>query len=308
MAIYYPADASRLELRKPVLTIGTFDGVHLGHRIILDEVNRHAAAIGGESMVITFEPHPRQVLQPEDSVQILTPLADKLALITEAGIQHVAVTPFTKEFSQLSAAAYVEEFLVQKFHPECIVIGYDHHFGHDRAGNIAMLRAYGPKLGFSVHEIPAHMVRDAAISSTRIRTSLLAGEVVSATQMLGRPYALRGTVVKGEQLGRTLGYPTANIRPLSDVQLIPAQGVYAVKVSVDGTDFGGMLSIGTRPTVSITGSVSIEVFLFDFSQDIYGQEIAVHFIQRMRDELKFESLDALVEALKQDEIDARGIL
>jgi riboflavin kinase/FMN adenylyltransferase len=308
MAIYYPGELPQPNLRRPVITIGTFDGVHLGHRLILNEVKRHAAAIGGESMVLTFEPHPRQVLQPEDTVQILTPLPDKLTLITEAGIQHIAVAPFTKEFSRLSAAAYVEDFLVGQFHPAAIVIGYDHHFGHDRGGNISLLNRYSATHHFDVHEIPAHMVRDAAISSSRIRSALQTGDVAGAAQMLGRPYAFRGTVVAGQQLGRTLGYPTANVQLLSGMQLIPAQGVYAVRVSVAGEDYGAMLSIGTRPTVNNDGKISIEAFLFDFSLDIYGQEVVVHFIRRMRDELKFDSLDALKEALRQDEINARKIL
>jgi len=308
MAIYYPGDAPQHHLRKPVVTIGTFDGVHLGHRLILEEVKRHAAAIGGESMVITFEPHPRQVLQARDAVKILTPLADKLSLITEAGIQHVAVTPFTKDFSQLSATAYVEDFLVKEFNPAAIVIGYDHRFGHDRCGDIALLRQYSKAHNYEVHEIPAHMVRDAAISSTRIRQALISGDVDIAAQMLGRPYSLCGQVVSGQQLGRTLGYPTANVQPLAADQLIPAQGVYAVRVAVGGELYGAMLSIGTRPTVTDSDSVSIEVYIFDFDRDIYGQEVIVQFIQRMRDELKFDSLDTLKDAIKQDEVDARRIL
>jgi riboflavin kinase/FMN adenylyltransferase len=308
MAIYYPGRSPRPRLHKPVITIGTFDGVHLGHRLILEDVMRHAAAIGGESMVITFEPHPRQVLQPQSAIQILTPLPDKLDLIMEAGIQHVAVTPFTVEFSELSATAYIEDFLVKEFHPAAIVIGYDHHFGHDRRGNIALLRKYSKALCYEVHEIPAHMISDAAISSTRIRQALQSGEVRAAVEMLGRPYPLRGTVVGGEKLGRTLGYPTINVQPLYADQLIPAQGVYAARISVEGVSYGAMLSIGTRPTVSSEGKVTIEAFLFDFDREIYGQEVALQFIQRMRDELKFDSLDTLKDALRQDERDARMIL
>jgi len=276
--------------------------------LILEEVKRYAAAVNGTSMVITFEPHPRQILQPDLPMQILTPLAEKKILIQNAGIQHIDVTSFTSDFARLSAAAYIEAFLVEKFKPTAIVIGYDHHFGHDRKGNIALLKEYGAIHGFEVHEIPAHMVRDAAISSTRIRNALSAGDVGAAAQMLGRPYAVSGIVITGQRLGRTIGYPTANIAPTSSIQLIPAHGVYAVQVSIADERFGGMLSIGTRPTVSNDGSVSIEVYLFDFDQDIYGQEITVHFVERMRDELKFDSLDALKEALQQDEVEARGIL
>lgn len=308
MAIYFLGEEPHINLRKPVVTIGTFDGVHLGHRQILDEVKLHAAAIGGESVVITFEPHPRQVLQPDEPVQILTPIAEKLDLMKQAGIDHVIVTPFTHAFAQQSAAAYVGQFLIGQFNPAAIVIGYDHHFGHDRTGNIALLQAYAREGLFEVHEIPAHMVRDAAISSTRIRNALRLGDVEGAAQMLGRAYVVAGPVMTGQQLGRTIGYPTANVRPADASQLIPAQGVYAVRVSVDGELFGAMLSIGTRPTVSSDGSVSIEACLFDFDRDIYGRNISIHFIRRMRDELKFDSLAALQDALRQDEHDARAIL
>ena len=308
MAIHYPGDPPLLQLQKPVVTIGTFDGVHLGHRLILEEVKRHAAAIGGESVVITFEPHPRQVLQPDQTVRILTPVADKLALIEASGIDHVSVTPFTIDFSNLSASAYIEEFLVGKYGPAAIVIGYDHHFGHDRCGDIALLRRFSDRFGYDVHEIPAHMVRDAAISSTRIRQALEVGEVTGAAQMLGREYSLRGTVVSGEQLGRTLGYPTANILPAGKEQLVPAQGVYAARIRLGDEWHGAMLSIGTRPTVNNDGVLSIEAYIFDFSRDIYGQELELQFVRRMRDELKFDSLDALKAALRQDEVEAREIL
>lgn len=295
--------------QKPaVITIGTFDGVHLGHRTIFDELMQHAEALGGESVVVTFEPHPRQVLQPEARIDILTPLEDKLSLIHKAGIERVAVTPFTQAFAQLSAEDYVRDFLVAQFHPAAIVIGYDHHFGHDRQGNIALLQKLGSSLGFEVHEIPARMIADAAVSSTKIRAALLNGDVRDAAAMLGRTYSVAGVVVHGEKLGRTLGYPTANIAPQDLAQLIPAQGIYAVRVRVGENIFPAMLSIGTRPTVSNTGNVSIEAYLFDFDKDIYDEAVSVEFVQRTRDELKFDSLDALKDALKADELEVRRIL
>jgi riboflavin kinase/FMN adenylyltransferase len=295
-------------VRPTALTIGTFDGVHLGHCTILEELKRHAAALGGESVVVTFEPHPRQVLQPDVPIQILTPLEDKLELLYKAGINKVAVTPFTESFAQLSAEDYVRNFLVDQFRPAAIVIGYDHHFGHDRRGNIALLQSMSSSLGFSVHEIPAKMIADAAVSSTKIRTCLLSGDVTYAADMLGRNYSISGTVVHGEKLGRTLGYPTANIAPNAQAQLVPAQGIYAVYVTVAGEAFPAMLSIGTRPTVSNSGNISIEAYLFDFDRDIYDAEVTVHFVKRMRDELKFDSLSALIDALKEDERAARNIL
>jgi riboflavin kinase/FMN adenylyltransferase len=301
-------DTPQSGLHDPVLTIGTFDGVHLGHHAILNEVKRHAEQIGGESVVITFEPHPRQVLQPEAHIQILTPLAEKLELLKRAGIQHVSVTPFTKEFAQLSAEAYVEEFLIAQYKPAAIVIGYDHKFGHDRCGDISLLEKYSEQGGFSVYEIPAHMIADATISSTKIRTALRSGDVSTASQMLGRDYSIRGSVVHGEKLGRKLGYPTANILPSDSAQLIPGHGIYAVRVSMDGALYPAMLSIGTRPTVSDAGNVSIEAYLFDFNGDIYEKEVSVLFVEWMRAELKFGALEELIEALKKDEVEARRIL
>jgi riboflavin kinase/FMN adenylyltransferase len=294
--------------RPTALTIGTFDGVHLGHRTILEELKRHATALGGETVVVTFEPHPRQILQPDVPIQILTPLEDKLELLYQAGIDRVSVTPFTHSFAQLSAEEYVKGFLVSQFHPEAIVIGYDHHFGHDRCGNIALLQSMSETLGFSVHEIPAKMIADAAVSSTKIRTALLSGDVGHASEMLGRNYSISGTVVHGEKLGRTLGYPTANVAPKHATQLIPAQGIYAAHVVIGQETFPAMLSIGTRPTVSDSGHISIEAYLFDFDRDIYDADVSIQFIERMRDELKFESLEALKLALKDDERVARSIL
>lgn len=308
MPILQNHDGTPVRLHKPVLTIGTFDGVHLGHRRIFEEVIAEAGRIGGESMVITFEPHPRLVLQPQEPVKILTPLPDKLELIQASGIQHVSVTAFTQDFSRMSAAEYVEEYLLAQFQPACIVIGYDHHFGHDRTGNIELLRKYSEQYGFSIHEIPAELIRDAAISSTRIRKAIGGGDVVAAAQMLGRPYSLRGRVVAGDRIGRTIGFPTANIEATDSSQLIPGQGVYAVRILIDGNSYGAMLSIGTRPTVTDSGVQTIEACLFDFSDDIYDRELQVQFIQYMREELKFDGLEALKEAIKQDEVVARGIL
>jgi riboflavin kinase/FMN adenylyltransferase len=309
MAVFYIEETGRLPLHKPVITIGTFDGVHLGHRAILDEVKRYAASIGGESMVITFEPHPRQILQPEVPIEILTPLPQKLELIQEAGIKHVAVAQFNKEFSCLTAEAYIEEFLVNKFNPNAIVIGYDHQFGHDRRGDIGLLQSYASKHDYSVHQIPAHMVHDAAISSTKIRNALAGGIVDEANSMLGRTYALRGTVIEGQQLGRTLGYPTANVHPLTSVQLVPANGVYAVRVRIaTGKVYGGMLNIGVRPTVGGSLTRHIEVHLFDYSEDIYNSTVELQFVRKVRDEEKFPSLDALKEQLGRDEVLVREVL
>lgn len=308
MAIYSPGHPALKDIQKPVLTIGTFDGVHLGHRAILEEVIALAKKNAGESMVITFDPHPRSILQPSSTLRILTPLAQKLQLIQEAGIDNIVVVPFSKAFAQLSAEAYVSDFLLKEFHPSALVIGYDHRFGHDREGDISLLKTFGENLGFDVDEIPAHMIRDAAISSTKIRDALLEGNINAANQMLGRPYGISGVVVKGQQLGRTLGYPTANLQPESQQQLIPLTGIYAAQVRVEDRFFDSVMSIGVRPTIAQNGALSIEAFLFDFSEDLYGQEIEILFVERIRSEEKFDSLEALKVAMAKDEKEAKAIL
>ena len=301
--------ASLPPFRKPVLTIGTFDGVHLGHRAILDEVVRHARRIGGESIVITFEPHPRKLLFPNEPLRLLTPLGQKADYLHEAGIDHVVVQPFDAGFSRLAAGAYVQDFLVRNFRPSAIVIGYDHHFGADRSGNIALLESLAPAAGFEVHQIPAQMIDAAAISSTKIRRGLDSGDVAGAAQMLGRPYALSGTVVEGAQLGRTIGYPTANILPADADQLVPARGVYAVLAQTeDGRLHQAMLNIGYRPTVAEGLALKIEAHLLGFSGNLYGQAMTITFIARLRDEQKFDSLDALKAQLGQDAVAAAAAL
>lgn len=303
MAVFYNI-ANIPPFRNAVVTIGTFDGVHLGHRAILEELKRLAATENGESVVITFEPHPRKLLFPDQSLGLLTPLAKKVGLIEEAGIQHIIVVPFTKEFSNLSAGEYIEQFLVKKFSPACIIIGYDHHFGHDRTGDINLLKAFSEQHHYKVDEIPAQLIDAAAVSSTKIRRALSDGHVAEAAHMLGRDYTLEGTVIPGKQLGRTIGYPTANIQPCDADQLIPANGVYAVRVRKDDQWFGGMLSIGFNPTVTNEKKLHIEVNIFNFNEDIYGQNIEIAFVSKLRNEEKFNSLDELIQALHQDKINA----
>lgn len=293
---------------RPVITLGTFDGVHLGHRAILDAVARQAAAISGESILITFEPHPRKVLFPEQDLKILTPLSEKVSLIQAAGIAHVVVAPFTKAFSELSAADYIQHFLVAHFQPAVIVIGHDHHFGHDRKGNIDLLQQYAPEYGYEVRQISKQLIHEAAVSSTKIRQALAGGDVRIANDMLGRPYALKGGVVRGQQLGRTLGFPTANLQPLSEDQLLPANGVYAVRALAGGALQNGMMNIGVRPTVSKELALHLEVHLFDFKDDLYGQEVTVFFVAKLREEQRFNGLDALQAQLKLDALAAKAAL
>jgi riboflavin kinase / FMN adenylyltransferase len=294
--------------QKAAITIGIFDGVHAGHRAILREVAAHARDSGGESVLLTFEPHPRKVLFPDQPLGIITPLKKKLELITDTGIQHIVVVPFTAAFAALSASEYVEEFLVKVFNPTSIVIGYDHHFGHDRTGDINLLREYAPRFGFELVEIAAQLIDQAAVSSTKIRNALLAGHIDEANAMLGRNYSFEGVVVPGKQLGRTLGYPTANLLPVETGQVIPGIGVYVVRVQHDGEIYGGMMSIGYNPTVTDTHDIKAEVNIFDFDKDIYDQTIEVFFVAKIRDEQKFGSLADLVAQLHADKVTSLVLL
>lgn len=299
MAVYH--DIGHLpQFHNAVITIGTFDGVHAGHRTILSEVVSHAATVGGESVLLTFEPHPRKVLFPGQPVGIITPLHQKLQLITATGIKHIVVVPFTAEFAAMSATEYIEKFLVRVFHPRCIIIGYDHHFGHDRTGNIALLQQFAPQYGFEVVEIPARLIEQAAISSTKIRNAIIAGQLPEANLMLGHQYTLSGTVVHGNKLGRTLGYPTANIVPAETEQVLPGNGIYAVYVTHAATKYWGMMSIGYNPTVTSSRELKMEVNIFDFDKDIYGEVIEITFVHKLRDEQKFSSLQQLTIQLHAD--------
>jgi riboflavin kinase/FMN adenylyltransferase len=307
MALYFDID-SLPRFENAVLTIGTFDGVHLGHRTILNEVVRHTKEVKGESIVITFEPHPRKLLFPDQPIKLITPLQQKLDLIIKAGIHHVVVAPFTKEFSQLSAEQYIRDFLVKKFQPHSIVIGYDHHFGHDRKGDINLLKEQAAEYGYKVFEIPAQLIDEAAVSSTKIRKALAEGRIGDAGHMLGRNYTINGTVIEGNKLGRTIGYPTANIRHSEPEQILPAIGIYAVYAKWQDKSFKGMLSIGHNPTVTDDKSIKTEVNIFDFDKEIYGDMLEIAFIARLRDEQKFDSLDALTEQLHKDKEDSLKIL
>lgn len=307
MAIFYNPDKLP-DFKNAVVTIGTFDGVHLGHREILKQVVNHAKAINGESILITFEPHPRKLLFPNQPLSILTPLEQKLELITAEGIQHVIVVPFTKAFADLNADAYIKNFLVKQIKAKHIIIGYDHRFGNDRKGDINLLKQYASECGYTIHEISAQLIDDAAVSSTKIRHALLAGHITEANAMLGRPYSFIGNVVHGTQLGRTIGYPTANMKPLADEQLIPAEGVYAIKAKWNKQTLNGMLNIGYRPTVTNEMRLKIEANLFDFNENVYNQTLEIIFIDRLRDEEKFPSIDALKDQLSKDAVNAKHIL
>ena len=294
-------DASFEPPRAAVVTSGTFDGVHVGHQKILGRLKELARETGGETVVVTYWPHPRMVLYPDDpAIQLLTTFDEKLALLEALGIDHLVQIPFTKEFSRLSSDAFVRQVLVDKISTHQLVIGYDHHFGRNREGGFEYLKEHAAEYGFTVEEIPRQDVDQVGVSSTKIRNALEAGQVHTAREYLGRPYRLAGVVVRGDQLGRQLGYPTANLRIDSPHKLIPADGIYAVHVEHVGQRYEGMLYIGHRPTIQGT-SRNIEVNIFNFDQDIYGDTLRVDLLARTREDMTLDSLEALAAQLKEDE-------
>ncbi|QJD79330.1 bifunctional riboflavin kinase/FAD synthetase [Spirosoma rhododendri] len=295
-------------LPNAVVTSGTFDGVHRGHQTILARLTEIARSSGGESVLITYWPHPRTVLSNDSmDLKLLTTLDEKIELLEQAGVDHLVVIPFTRAFSELSSAEYIQQVLIDKIGTHKLVIGYDHRFGRDREGGFDYIQAHQDEYGFGVEEIPRQDIEAVGVSSSRIRAALEAGNVDTANRLLGRPYSLSGTIVKGRQLGRTIGFPTANLQVDDPVKLIPANGVYAVDVLYAGQKFSGMLNIGYRPTVAGTHQ-TIETYIFDFDKDIYGEHLTLQFRAFLRPEQKFDGLSALVNQLKQDEAAARRLL
>jgi riboflavin kinase/FMN adenylyltransferase len=300
-----------------VITIGTFDGVHLGHQKIIQQLATEARQINGETVIITFHPHPRKIVSETTSFFILNTLDEKIALLNAHGVDHVVVIPFTAAFAEQSAEAYVEEFLVRKFNPATIIIGYDHRFGKNRSGDYHLLEDLGEKFGYKVKEIPEHVLNDITVSSTRVRQALLQSDIATANGYLGYAYFFEGVIVEGNKLGRTIGYPTANVQVQEGEKLIPGNGVYAVTATLATEDIAGkimekgalkgMMNIGVRPTVDGTKRV-IEVNLFDFEQDVYGQTLRVYLHHYVRGEQKFNGLDALKQQLAADKVAVTALL
>ena len=296
-------DITELPLFKnAIITIGTFDGVHNGHRQILNQLIEEANEVNGTPVVITFYPHPKQIVgNDHSSVLVLNTLEEKSALLAEVGIEHLVVVPFTKEFAEQSAEDYIKNFLVRSFKPHTIIIGYDHRFGKNRAGNYELLEVKGQEFNYRVKEIPEHILHNITISSTKIRTQLLEGNISTANELLGYDYFFSGNVITGKQLGRTIGFPTANLAINNESKLIPGNGVYAVTVQIenDKTIFNGMMNIGVRPTFEKTER-TIEVNIFDFDSSIYDKQLTVHIKTRLRDEMKFDGIDSLKNQLNRD--------
>ena len=335
MKVHYDIDNLPL-FRNAVITIGTFDGVHMGHRQIINKLNSEAKANNGETVIITFHPHPRKVVSSTIlGIRLINTLEEKIELLEKLGIDHLVVVPFTDAFANQEAEAYVQHFLVNKFHPHTVIIGYDHRFGKERKGDYLLLEKLAPVFNYQLKEIPKHVLEEISISSTRIREALLNGKIEIADKLLGYEFFFSGTVVHGDKLGRKLGYPTANLKMNDDEKIIPHNGIYAVYGEVrsqnselrDSNEKGnsvfdespdspltthhsllkGMMSIGFRPTVDGKKRV-IEVNLFDFAEEIYDRTLRVYVKKYLREEIKFDSLDELVKQIDQDKIDSLNVL
>jgi riboflavin kinase / FMN adenylyltransferase len=303
-------DLQHFKAKRPVVTIGTFDGVHKGHHLVLERLKEIARQTGGETVVFTFYPHPRLVLQPDEhNLRLLTTLDEKVELLRRAGIQHLVVYPFTKEFAKNSYSEFVKKVLVDEIQTDSLVVGYDHRFGRDREGGYEYLQKCAQKYGFSIEKLDVLLMNEVNISSTRIRNALESGDIAKANLYLGYTYTLHGRVVEGQKLGRTIGFPTANIESSDLYKLIPGYGVYAVEVQIQEKIYQGMMNIGTRPTFNQNAdNRSIEVNIFDFDGELYGREVTLFFVAKIRNERKFEGKAALVEQLFADKEDALRLL
>jgi len=290
-----------------VVTIGTFDGVHLGHRKIIDRLNESARANGWESCVLTFFPHPRMVLQKDTDIQLINTINERAQLLNSLGLDHLVIHPFTIDFSRYHAEDFVEEILVNSLNAKKVIIGYDHRFGRNRNANIEDLKKFGDKYDFEVEEISKQELEDVAISSTKIRKALLHGDISQANDYLGAPFSISGTVIHGKKIGKTIGYPTANLQVEEKYKLIPAKGVYVVKCNMKGNTVYGMMNIGTNPTVN-GKTQSIETYFFDFEDDLYDKKLEIELLTRIREEKTFDSIDDLVSAIKEDEVFSKNYI
>lgn len=312
MKIYNHIDEFK-QIHNAVVTIGTFDGVHIGHQKIISRLQEVAKKNGGETVILTFFPHPRMILHPDDlNIKLISTMTEKAEKLAALGIDHLIITPFTRDFSNLNPQEYIKEVLIEKIGTRHIIIGYDHRFGKDRSGGMKELQSSASDFGFDVEEIPEQDINDVAVSSTKIRNAILSADAKTASEFLGYAFQLTGKVIKGDQLGRVLGFPTANLFIEESYKLIPSDGIYAVSIELKAEEAKsktakGMAYIGHRPTINGM-SRNIEVNIFDFNEDIYGQSIRVNFLEHLREDKKFNSLEELKEQLTKDEKAARKIL
>lgn len=284
-----------------VVTTGTFDGVHIGHQKIIHRLREIAESCSGETVILTFDPHPRQVLKPNEPLKLINSLNERIRLLEKMNINHLIVHPFSKRFAETTSLDFIREILVKKIGTKKLVIGYDHHFGKNREGSFDSLKESAPEYGFDLEEISAHDIDDVSVSSTKIRNALMDGNISIANTFLGSPFVITGSVIPGQKKGRSIGFPTANIK-IDSHKILPKDGVYAVRVLLGKKEHMGMLNIGVRPTVSNNLKQSVEVNIFDFDGEIYGNELELQLLQRIRDEQKFETLELLKTQLKKDKL------
>ena len=307
MKVYY--NFENYHVQKPVVTVGVFDGVHKGHIAILDRVKHSAQEVQGETVIVTFWPHPRLVLNQDVSIKLINTIDEKLQLFEKIGVQHIVIIPFTEEFSKISSQQFIEDILVNKLKVNHLIVGFNHHFGKAREGNFELMNEYSKQFGFTLEKLDAQMVENEKVSSTLIRTSLNNGDIITANKYLGYDYMITGKVVEGKKIGRTIGFPTANILVNQDYKLVPKTGVYAVEVEVSGKRYPGMLNVGYNPTIDPARTkLNIEAHLLNFSGDLYEMDITLLFKQRIRDEIKFEGLDQLKKQLNSDKAEVLKIL
>ena len=285
--------------KKTILTLGTFDGVHIGHKKIIERLVLDAAASGGETVILTFFPHPRMILQDGTDIKLLNTLEEKSLLLEQCGIDHLIIHPFDESFSKLRAEAFVQKILVDQLHIHKIIIGHDHRFGENRTATIHELISFGEKYHFEVEQISAEEINEVTISSTKIRNALFEGNVSLANQYLGYKYFLSGDVIKGMQIGRTIGFPTANLKIKEDYKLIPKEGVYIISAKIKDKTFFGMMNIGFKPTIP-GENYSLEVYFFNLNQDLYNETITISFLERIRDEQKYDSIEDLKIQIEKD--------
>lgn len=301
-------DAKTYENNTPaVVTVGTFDGVHIGHKKIIERLVEAAERLNLDSVILTFFPHPRMVLQKDTSIKLINTIEERIQILEKTGLDCLVIHPFTHEFSRLSAGEYVKQILVDRLNIRHIIIGYDHRFGRNRNSNIIDLASYGIQNNFTVEEISKQDIDDVAVSSTKIREALKNGEIIRANKYLGYNFMLTGRIVKGKELGRKLEYPTANLHIKEDYKLIPKEGVYIVKSCIDSKTYFGMMNIGTNPTVNGTEQ-TIETHFFDASFNLYEKKIQIEMLKRIRDGKRFESIEALKNAMQEDEDFARDYI
>lgn len=292
----------KFNVANPVITIGTFDGVHLGHRKVIDQLNKLASKVKGESVLFTFYPHPRLVLfREEANLRLITTLSEKIEQLEKAGIDHLVVYPFTKEFASLPYTDFIERILINKFNMNTLVVGHDHHLGKNREGTYENIALLAKQKGFNVEKINTFLIDEIGISSSKIRKALQFGKIAIANRYLGYTFSLHGIVVEGNRLGRSIGFPTANVETSDVYKIIPAEGVYAITIMVDQIIYKAMLNIGHRPTINSNADYrTIEAHIFDFNKNIYKQEVTIYFHERIRNEQKFDSIDELMAQLTRD--------